>query len=74
MQQLRNVAVTPPYFHDGSVAELGDAVRIMGKLQLGRDLADADVADLVAFLGSLTGEMPAQFAAVPSLPPAAYKY
>ena len=39
VQQLRNVAVTPPYFHDGSVAELGDAVRIMAKLQLGRDLS-----------------------------------
>ena len=74
VQQLRNVAVTPPYFHDGSVAELGDAVRVMARLQLGRDLADADVSDLVAFLESLTGEVPAQFAAVPSLPAAAYKY
>jgi len=61
--------VTPPYFHDGSVAELPQAVRVMGKLQLGRDLGDADVADIVAFLESLTGEVPAQFAAVPSLPP-----
>ena len=74
VQQLRNVAVTPPYFHDGSVAELGDAVRIMGKLQLGRDLGDADISDIKAFLQSLTGEVPAQFAAVPSLPVAAYKY
>jgi cytochrome c peroxidase len=68
VQQLRNVAVTPPYFHDGSVAELGDAVRIMAKLQLGRDLGEADVADLIAFLESLTGEVPAQFANVPNLP------
>ena len=74
MQQARNVAVTPPFFHDGSVAELGDAVRIMAKLQLGRDLSDADTADIVAFLESLTGEVPAQFAAVPSLPVAGYKY
>jgi len=73
VQQLRNVAVTPPYFHDGSVDKLDDAVRIMAKLQLGRDLADADVADLVAFLDSLTGEVPAQFAAVPNLPAAAFK-
>ncbi|MEO8037801.1 MAG: cytochrome c peroxidase [Betaproteobacteria bacterium] len=73
VQQLRNVAVTPPYFHDGSVAQLPDAVRIMGKLQLGRDLADADVADIVAFLQSLTGEVPASFASVPSLPPGAYR-
>ena len=65
--------MTPPYFHDGSVAELGDAVRIMGKLQLGRDLTDADIADIVAFLGSLTGDVPVQFASVPSLPAAAYR-
>jgi cytochrome c peroxidase len=74
VQQLRNVAVTPPYFHDGSVAELGDAVRIMAKLQLGRDLGQEDIGDIVAFLESLTGEVPANFSAVPSLPVAAYKY
>lgn len=73
VQQLRNVAVTPPYFHDGSVAALGDAVRIMGKLQLGRDLPADDVADIIAFLESLTGEVPATFAAVPNLPAAPYR-
>jgi cytochrome c peroxidase len=73
VQQLRNVAVTPPYFHDGSVATLEDAVRIMAKLQLGRELSAADVSDLVAFLESLTGEVPAQFAYVPNLPAAPYK-
>lgn len=74
VQQLRNVAVTPPYFHDGSVATLPDAVRVMASLQLGRDdLSDADVADIVAFLESLTGEVPANFAAVPALPPAPYR-
>ncbi|HVY07367.1 MAG TPA: cytochrome c peroxidase [Burkholderiales bacterium] len=74
VEQLRNVAVTPPYFHDGSVAELGDAIRIMGKLQLGRDLGKDDIADIKAFLESLTGAVPEQFAAVPSLPTAPYKY
>jgi cytochrome c peroxidase len=73
VQQLRNVAATPPYFHDGSVASLGEAVRIMAKLQLGRDLGPAHIADIVAFLESLTGEVPAQFASVPSLPAAPYK-
>lgn len=73
VQQLRNVAVTPPYFHDGSVAELGDAIRIMGKLQLGRDLGAGDIADIKAFLESLTGAVPEQFAAVPNLPVAPYK-
>jgi len=73
VQQLRNVAVTPPYFHDGSVADLHDAVRIMGKLQLGRDLGTDEVNDIFAFLESLTGEVPQQFASVPSLPPAGYR-
>jgi len=68
VQQLRNVAVTPPYFHDGSVPKLDDAVRIMGRLQLGRDLGPADVTDIVAFLESLTGETPAQFVNAPILP------
>lgn len=71
VQQLRNVAVTPPFFHDGSVAKLDDAVRIMAKLQLGRDLPAADIADIVAFLESLTGEIPANFATAPVLPVAA---
>jgi cytochrome c peroxidase len=73
VQQLRNVAMTPPYFHDGSVATLPEAVRIMGKLQLGKDLNDVDVGDIVAFLESLTGEVPQQFAQLPNLPVAAYK-
>jgi len=73
VQQLRNVAATPPYFHDGSVAELGDAVRVMAKLQLGRDLSDGDVKDIVAFLETLTGETPASFAQVPILPVAGYR-
>jgi cytochrome c peroxidase len=72
VQQLRNVAVTPPYFHDGSVATLPQAVKVMAKLQLGRDLTDADVADIVAFLETLTGEVPANFATVLSLPIAPY--
>jgi cytochrome c peroxidase len=45
----------------------------MAKLQLGRDLSPADIADIVAFLQSLTGEVPAKFAAVPNLPAAPYK-
>jgi len=73
VQQLRNVAVTPPYFHDGSVADLRDAVRIMAKLQLGRDLSGEDVADIIAFLQSLTGEVPAQFSNLPNLPPGPYR-
>lgn len=53
---LRNVALTAPYFHDASVASLEDAVRIMGRYQLGVDLPRQDVALIVAFLKSLTSE------------------
>jgi cytochrome c peroxidase len=59
---LRNVAKTAPYFHDGSVDRLDRAVRIMASVQLGRTLDDAAVADIVAFLESLTGEVPAHYA------------
>lgn len=52
---LRNVALTAPYLHDGSVATLSEAVRVMARYQLGRDLESGDVAALVAFLDSLTG-------------------
>ena len=59
---LRNVAKTAPYFHDGSVDRLDRAVRIMASVQLGRALDDATVGDIVAFLESLTGEVPAHYA------------
>jgi len=52
---LRNVALTAPYFHDGSVARLDDAIRVMGRYQLGRMLDDGEVADVAAFLNSLSG-------------------
>ncbi|PQA88807.1 cytochrome-c peroxidase [Hyphococcus luteus] len=53
---LRNIAVTPPYFHDGSAPDLETAVTIMAHHQLGLDLSKEDAAAIVAFLGSLTGE------------------
>ena len=68
---LRNVAMTTPYFHDGSVATLPEAVRVMARVQLGTKLNDGDTRDIVAFLESLTGDLPADFAAAPILPPAA---
>jgi len=55
---LRNVAETAPYFHDGSAATLEEAVSVMGSAQLGRSFNEQEVADLVAFLESLTGEFP----------------
>jgi cytochrome c peroxidase len=65
---LRNVAMTAPYFHDGSVPTLPEAVKVMGRVQLGVTLSDADTHDIVAFLESITGELPAHFATVPALP------
>lgn len=53
---LRNVAATPPYFHDGSAATLGDAVHRMGKAQLNVDLAESEIRSLVSFLGTLSGD------------------
>ncbi len=55
---LRNVAQTAPYFHDGSVKELSEAVKIMAKLQVDKDLSDEEAKLIVAFLNSLTGELP----------------
>ena len=55
---LRNITDTAPYFHNGSVNDLAEAVRVMARTQLNRDLPDADVADITAFLGALTGEYP----------------
>ena len=52
---LRNVAVTAPYFHDGSAATLDDAVRKMALAQLDDTLTDQQVDAIVAFLRTLTG-------------------
>jgi len=55
---LRNVTRTAPYFHDGRVATLKEAVRLMGWLQLDLRLSPGDTADLIAFLGTLEGNPP----------------
>ncbi len=55
---LRNIALTAPYFHNGSVQTLDEAVRVMAKGQLNKELTDKETADLVAFLESLSGEFP----------------
>lgn len=63
---LRNIALTAPYFHNGSVKTLDEAVKIMAKLQLNKDLSKEEIGDIVAFLNALTGEFPQQ--QMPSLP------
>ncbi len=66
---LRNVERTAPYFHDGSVTRLEDAVWIMGKIQLGKDLTNEQKESVVAFLSSLTGTIPEEDLKIPILPP-----
>ena len=68
MPNLRNVEHTYLYFHDGSVASLHDATRIMGLAQLGFELPDQEIDDIVAFLSSLTGEISAEARTLPILP------
>ena len=67
VQTLRNLTYTAPYFHNGSVKSLDEAVRVMGKTQLNTDLSDGEVKDIVAFLGALDGQFPQQ--TMPRLPP-----
>lgn len=65
---LRNIDKTYPYFHDGSVWELKQAIAIMSELQLGKKLSEAEVNDIEAFLKSLTGEVPKEARTLPLLP------
>ena len=59
---------TGPYLHDGSIQALPEMVRLMAKHQLGKTLKDSEVEDVVAFLRSLTGELPQRYIAPPELP------
>lgn len=64
---LRNLVYTAPYMHNGSVKSLPEAVRVMASAQLNRELTEGQVADITAFLESLTGPFPKQ--TMPRLPP-----
>jgi cytochrome c peroxidase len=66
---LRNVVKTGPYFHDGSVNTLAEAVTMMGRYQLGETLSTVDVDAIVAWLGTLTGDLPEAYIKPPVLPP-----
>ena len=63
---LRNIALTAPYFHNGKVLTLDEAVKVMAKTQLNKDLKNDEVKALVAFLNSLSGTIPKQ--SMPVLP------
>lgn len=64
---LRNIALTAPYFHTGRAWDLRQAVAVMGTSQLGAQLGADETERIVAFLGSLTGELPQ--IVYPQLPP-----
>ncbi|MCE6952150.1 cytochrome-c peroxidase [Cereibacter sphaeroides] len=64
---LRNVALTAPYFHSGKVWDLRTAVEVMAESQLGQQMTDQEVGQVVAFLETLTGTLPA--VTIPALPP-----
>ncbi len=64
---LRNIELTPPYFHTGKSWDLSQAVAVMGTSQLGQRLTDDEISKITAFLESLTGEQPQ--VTYPILPP-----
>jgi len=70
---LRNVAKTAPYFHNGKVATLEDAIAQMADYQLGKKLTTEEIASIATYLQSLTGEIPAEYIKPPALPPSTPK-
>jgi cytochrome c peroxidase len=70
---LRNVAKTGPYLHDGSMTSLPEVVRMMARHQVGKELTDAQANAIVAWLGCLTGDLPADYIKKPELPPSTKK-
>ncbi len=65
---LRNIEKTGPYFHDGKVSTLSEAVHLMGEYQLGEDLTAGQVNAIVGWLKTLTGEIPQDYIKRPGLP------
>jgi len=65
---LRNIEKTGPYYHDGSVKTLEDAVRLMAEYQNGRQLKPEEIRSIVTFLKTLTGQIPLEYVKQPVLP------
>lgn len=65
---LRNITLTAPYLHDGSVASLDEMVKLMAAHQLGQDLEDDELKLIVSFLKTLEGTPPQDYIAKPTLP------
>jgi cytochrome c peroxidase len=66
---LRNVAKTGPYYHNGQVGTLEQAVSRMAEYQLGGNLSDGQVRSIITWLKTLTGVIPAEYVQKPILPP-----
>ena len=64
---LRNVAETGPYLHDGSVSDLKEVIKIMGKVQLKKDLTEKEIENIAAFLSATTGTFPEMYKKAPSV-------
>jgi len=65
---LRNIDKTQPYFHTGKVTTLEEAVKEMAEYQLGKQMKDDEIASIVTFLKTLTGDIPAEYIKPPQLP------
>jgi len=65
---LRNIEKTAPYYHDGSIATLDEAVRQMADHQLAQTLSKEEIGSIVTFLKALTGELPTEYIKEPTLP------
>lgn len=65
---LLNITETGPYFHDGSVKDLKQAIQIMAELQLGKTLSDDEVNSIYTFFGALKGELPKSALEIPAMP------
>lgn len=66
---LKNITETGPYFHDGSAKTLADAIRTMGRYQVGVLLTDAEVSSIASWMRSMTGDPDPIYVAMPKLPP-----
>ncbi len=67
-QSLRNIEKTGPYFHDGSVVDLKEAVQIMAITELGKEFTEEELNDVLVFLATLTGDISDEMKALPELP------
>ena len=65
---LRNIAETKPYYHNGKVQTLEEAVSRMAEYQLGKTLTDVQIRSIITWMKSLTGEVPAEYVKPPVLP------